>query len=58
VEKGDDLVVTGEKTWITNGLKADWMCTVVNTSQTGGPYKNKSLVIIPLNLQGASNIDN
>ena len=48
---GDDLVITGEKMWITNGFQADWMCALVNTSD-GPPHRNKSLVVIPLDAPG------
>jgi citronellyl-CoA dehydrogenase len=48
---GDDYVISGSKLWITNGMQADWMCTLVNTSE-GHPHQNKSLVIIPMNTPG------
>jgi citronellyl-CoA dehydrogenase len=48
---GDDYVITGGKMWITNGMQADWMCCLVNTSDDK-PHKNKSLVIIPMNSKG------
>lgn len=48
---GDDYVITGGKMWITNGMQADWMCCLVNTSDDK-PHKNKSLVIIPMNAKG------
>jgi citronellyl-CoA dehydrogenase len=38
--------------WITNGTQADWMCMLVNTSEGGSPYHNKSLVIVPLKTPG------
>ena len=44
---GDDYVISGQKMWITNGLQADWMCMLVNTSD-GPAHKNKSLVIVPM----------
>lgn len=50
---GDDLVINGEKMWITNGLQADWMCLLANTSQ-GSPHKNKSLLCVPLDAKGVS----
>ncbi len=52
VQKGDDLVINGQKMWITNGLKADWICLLANTSQ-GKPHQNKSLICVPLNSKGA-----
>ena len=29
---GDDLVINGQKMWITNAFQADWMCLLANTS--------------------------
>lgn len=51
--KGDDLVINGEKTWISNGYQADWMCLLANTSE-GKPHKNKSLICVPLDTKGVS----
>lgn len=48
---GDDYIINGSKLWITNGMQADWMCALLNTSE-GAPHKNKSLVIIPMNAKG------
>lgn len=48
---GDDYVIKGGKMWITNGIQADWMCTLVNTGD-GAPHKNKSLIIIPMDTKG------
>jgi citronellyl-CoA dehydrogenase len=33
--------------WITNGMEADWVCLLANTSD-GPPHRNKSLIILPL----------
>src|SRR5690606_24336301 len=44
---GDDYVISGGKMWITNGIQADWMCCLCNTSDDK-PHKNKSLIIVPL----------
>ncbi|RXG52640.1 putative acyl-CoA dehydrogenase 6, partial [Armadillidium vulgare] len=46
-KSGDDLIINGQKMWITNGIQADWMCLLANTSQ-GSPYKNKSLICLPM----------
>ncbi len=51
---GDDYVINGGKMWTTNGTQADWMCCLVNTGEEGGPYKNKTLVIIPMNTRGVT----
>jgi citronellyl-CoA dehydrogenase len=48
---GDDYVITGQKMWITNSLQADWMCMLVNTGD-GPQHRNKSLVMVPMNLPG------
>ncbi len=50
---GDDYIVTGSKMWITNGIQADWMCALVNTSDDH-PHANKSLIIIPMDSPGIS----
>lgn len=51
---GDDYVINGSKMWITNGVQGDWICLLCNTSQEGGPHKNKSLIIVPLKSPGVS----
>ena len=48
---GDDYVINGTKMWITNGMQADWMCMLANTSE-GKPHKNKSLIMVPLDSKG------
>jgi citronellyl-CoA dehydrogenase len=48
---GDDYVITGSKMWITNATQAEWLCTLVNTTD-GKPHQNKSLVIIPTKTKG------
>lgn len=57
VKKGDDYIINGSKLWITNGLQADWICLLVNTSE-GPPHKNKSLICVPLNLPGVQKARN
>jgi len=49
---GGDWVIDGQKMWITNGMKADWCCLLVNTSAEGGPHRNKSLIMVPMNAKG------
>ena len=51
MRKGDDLIINGQKMWITNGLKADWICLLANTSQ-GNKHTNKSLICVPMNSPG------
>ncbi len=50
--EGDDWVINGTKMWITNGMKADWVCLLANTSDEGGPHKNKSLFVVPMDAKG------
>ena len=45
---GGDYVIQGAKMWITNGLQADWICLLCNTSEEGAPHRNKSLIMVPL----------
>ncbi|ODN03021.1 putative acyl-CoA dehydrogenase 6, partial [Orchesella cincta] len=54
VRKGDDLIINGQKMWITNSLQADWMCLLANTSD-GNKYKNKSLICVPMKSKGIKN---
>jgi citronellyl-CoA dehydrogenase len=46
-----DYVITGEKMWITNGMKADWCCLLANTSD-GHVHRNKSLIMVPMDAKG------
>ncbi len=48
---GGDYIINGTKMWITNGMQADWCCLLANTSD-GPVHKNKSLIIVPMNLPG------
>ncbi len=47
---GDDLVVNGAKTWITNGARADFLTLAV---RTGGPgHEGLSLLLFPTDTPG------
>ena len=48
---GDDYVINGGKMWITNGVKADWICLLANTGD-GPVHRNKSLICVPDEEQG------
>ncbi|MFT3819102.1 MAG: acyl-CoA dehydrogenase family protein [Rubrivivax sp.] len=50
---GDEWVIDGAKTWITNGCQADWMCMLANTDD-GPPHRNKSLLCVPMKSRGVS----
>ena len=52
VEDGDDYVINGSKTWITNGMMADWCCLLCNTSEADGRHTNKSLIMVPMDSPG------
>ncbi|MEM6743490.1 MAG: acyl-CoA dehydrogenase family protein [Pseudomonadota bacterium] len=49
---GGDWVIDGQKMWITNGMMADWVCLLCNTSEEGAPHRNKSLIMVPLDAKG------
>jgi len=48
---GDDYVINGGKMWITNGVKADWICLLANTGD-GPKHRNKSLICVPMKSKG------
>jgi citronellyl-CoA dehydrogenase len=48
---GGDYVINGGKLWTTNGVQADWMCLLANTSE-GAAHKNKSLICLPMKTKG------
>ena len=47
---GDDLVVNGAKTWITNGTRADFLTLAVRTGGRG--HEGLSLVTFPTDAPG------
>jgi len=49
---GDDLVINGQKMWITNAFQADWMCLLANTHEGGPAHLNKSLICVPMDTPG------
>lgn len=51
VRDGGDWLITGAKTYITNGVQGDWLCLLVRTSDEGG-YRGMSQVIVPTNTPG------
>jgi citronellyl-CoA dehydrogenase len=48
---GGDYIINGSKMWITNGMMADWICLLANTSE-GALHKNKSLIMVPMSASG------
>ncbi len=52
---GDEWVISGTKTWITNSLQADWLCLLARTSDDPGPgYAGMSQIIVPTSTPGFS----
>jgi citronellyl-CoA dehydrogenase len=49
---GDDLVISGQKLWITNGTRADFVLLAVRTADDR--YKGISFVILPTTVKGFS----
>ncbi len=53
VADGDDYVINGSKMWITNGAQADFVVTLVRTSEGKG-FRGLSLVLVPTDTKGFS----
>lgn len=55
---GDEWVINGTKTWITNSLQADWLCLLARTSEPesgeGAGYRGMSQIIVPTSAPGFS----
>jgi acyl-CoA dehydrogenase len=51
-KRGDHYVVTGEKTYITSGMRADWLTCAVRTGGAGA--SGVSLLLIPMDSPGVS----
>lgn len=51
VRDGDEFVITGSKTYITNGTQADWLCLLARTSDEGG-YQGMSQLLVPTDRPG------
>jgi citronellyl-CoA dehydrogenase len=49
---GDDYIINGGKMWISNGIKADFVCLMCNTRAENAPHHNKSLIVVPLDTPG------
>lgn len=49
---GDDLVISGQKLWITNGTRADFLIAAVRTGEEG--HRGVSLVLFPTATPGFS----
>lgn len=51
VRDGGDWVITGRKTYITNGAQADWLCLLARTSDEGG-HRGMSQIVVPTDAPG------
>jgi citronellyl-CoA dehydrogenase len=51
-EVGDDLVISGQKLWITNGAVADFIVLAVRTGKSR--HRGISLVLFPTDVKGFS----
>ncbi len=51
VKQGDHYLLNGSKTYITNGLQADFLTLLAKTSEEPG-YHSFSLFVVPTNLPG------
>ena len=52
VRDGDHYIVNGSKTYITGGMRANWVSTAVRTGEEGG--KGVSMLLIPTDAEGFS----
>ena len=52
LKDGDSYVVNGEKTFITSGMRADWLTTAVRTDPANKGPGGVSLLLIPGNTPG------
>jgi citronellyl-CoA dehydrogenase len=50
--EGDDFVISGQKLWITNGTRADFIILAVRTGEEG--HKGISMVLMPTDIKGFS----
>ncbi|MCP3976080.1 MAG: acyl-CoA dehydrogenase [bacterium] len=52
VKDGDEWVLNGSKTFITNSVQADWLCLLARTSDESAGYGGMSQIIVPTDLPG------
>ena len=50
---GDDFIINGSKTYITNGIQADFLTLLARTTDDPG-YHSFSLIVVPTHLPGFS----
>jgi alkylation response protein AidB-like acyl-CoA dehydrogenase len=49
---GDDYVISGEKTWTSNGHHADWMLLLARTSEEGPKHRGISAFLVDMRSPG------
>jgi len=53
VKDGNDYIINGQKTFISNGINCDWAVVAVKTDRNVKPaYKGVSLILIPADASG------
>jgi isovaleryl-CoA dehydrogenase len=50
--RGDDFVINGQKTWITNAHFADWILVVARTSRSDRKHFGLTMLAIPTDTRG------
>ena len=53
-DDGSHWVVSGAKTYITNGTQADWFCLLARTSPDSSGYSGMSQIVVPSDLPGVT----
>ena len=51
-DKGDHWLINGQKSWTTDGHKADWMFALVRTSTEGKKQEGISFILIDMESEG------
>jgi acyl-CoA dehydrogenase len=55
LKDGDDYVINGQKTFISNGINSDWVILAVRTDPNADPpHRGVSLVLVPADAPGFS----
>jgi len=52
----DELIISGQKLWITNGTRADFIILAVRTGEEG--HRGISLVLFPTDVKGFASARN
>ena len=52
VLEGDEWVINGQKTWTSQGHKANWIFVIARTDQTVAKHKGLSFLLVPMDQPG------